>query len=63
MPCCFAILPDDAPTEETPRPLAVFEDLQDALEWGARHYSGGAFRVRYLEMIAIGNAKDDHRAA
>ena len=64
MPCCFAILPDEPSGDETPRPTAVFQDLEDALDWGSRHFQGRAFRVRYLELIAVGEgSKPDHRAA
>jgi hypothetical protein len=49
---CFAILPDISPSEGTDRPLALFENLEDALAWGAKRYSGGAFRVRYMQLAA-----------
>jgi hypothetical protein len=62
MSCCFAILPDEPANDETLTPAAVFADLEDALEWGAKHFQG-AFRVRYLELIAIGEGKRDPRAA
>jgi hypothetical protein len=48
---CFAILPDES-AEGAP-PLALFENLEDALEWGARRYRGGTFRVRYVAVDEI----------
>ncbi len=48
---CFAILPDEG-SEQTP-PLALFENLEDALEWGARRYRGGTFRVRYVSVEEV----------
>jgi hypothetical protein len=62
MSCCFAILPDEPSGDETPSPAAVFADLEDALEWGSRHFKG-AFRVRYLELVAVSDGKRDPRAA
>ena len=62
MSCCFAILPDEPVSDETPAPAAVFADLEDALEWGAKHFPG-AFRLRYLELIAVGEGKRDPCAA
>ena len=49
--CCFAILPDEATEEELP--LAFFENLEDALEWGAQRYRGGSFRVRYVAVEEV----------
>jgi hypothetical protein len=47
---CFAILPDES-SEGTVTPApALFENLEDALEWGARRYRGGTFRVRYVAV-------------
>jgi hypothetical protein len=50
--CCFAILPDES-SEGTVTPLALFESLEDALEWGAQHYQGGSFRVRYVAVEEV----------
>lgn len=51
--CCFAILPDDEPEEGvTVRPVAMFETIEDAMDWGLHHYKGGAFRVRYQKYVA-----------
>ena len=60
MPCCFAILPDEPTTEGPVRPLAVFASLEDAMDWGSRHYRGGAFRIRYVDVVAVAG-EDDHK--
>jgi hypothetical protein len=51
--CCFAILPDVDAEEATtaPRPVAMFETIEDAMDWGLHHYKGGAFRVRYQKYV------------
>ena len=51
MSCCFAILPDEGADEALP--LALFENLEDALEWGAQRYRGGSFRVRYVAVEEV----------
>ena len=43
--CCFAIVPDGAQA-----PVAVFEDLEDAMDWGVRKYGGGCFAIRHVSM-------------
>lgn len=53
--CCFAIVPDDDGAEASPadvRPVAMFETIEDAMDWGLHHYKGGAFRVRYQKFVA-----------
>ena len=52
MSCCFAIFADDGPADRTARPIACFESLEDALDWGARRFAGRSFRIRYLPMQA-----------
>ena len=51
--CCFAILPDQEPDAggASPRPVAMFETIEDAMDWGLHHYKGGAFRVRYQKYV------------
>lgn len=47
MTCCFAIIPDG-----TGQPAALFEDLEDAVDWALRRYGDDAFRIRYLRVTA-----------
>jgi hypothetical protein len=46
--CSFAIIPDGAG-----EPVAVFEDLEDAVDWGLRRYGCDAFGIRHLEVTPI----------
>jgi hypothetical protein len=50
---CFAIFPDGSV-----KPAAVFENLEDAMEWGLQRYGGDAFGIRYLEMTQVERAED-----
>jgi hypothetical protein len=50
---CFAVFPDNAPT-----PTAVFEDLEDAMEWGLRRYGDNAFGIRHVEMARVERAEE-----
>jgi hypothetical protein len=43
--CCFAIIPDGVDL-----PVAVFENLEDAMEWGVRKYGGGRFTIRHMPL-------------
>jgi hypothetical protein len=43
--CCFAIIPDGEQS-----PAAVFEHLEDAMDWGVRKYGGGRFAIRHVSM-------------
>jgi hypothetical protein len=43
--CCFAIIPDGVEL-----PVAVFENLEDAMEWGVRKYGGGRFTIRHMPV-------------
>jgi hypothetical protein len=45
MTCCFAIIPDG-----TTEPAALFEELEDAMEWGLRRYGDDRFQIRYVEV-------------
>ena len=47
MTCRYAIIPDG-----NADPVALFEDLEDAMDWGLRRYGGDAFRIRYVEVSA-----------
>ena len=43
--CCFAIIPDGNDV-----PVAVFENLEDAMDWGVRKYGGGRFTIRHMPI-------------
>jgi hypothetical protein len=43
--CCFAIIPDGGEV-----PVAVFESLEDAMEWGVHKYGGGHFTIRHVPV-------------
>jgi hypothetical protein len=43
--CCFAIIPDGGEV-----PVAVFESLEDAMEWGVHKYGGGRFTIRHVPV-------------
>lgn len=30
--------------------MAVFENLEDAMEWGVRKYGGGRFTIRHMPV-------------
>jgi hypothetical protein len=48
MTACFAIIPDD-----TEHPAALFEDLEDAVDWALHRYGGDMFRIRYMEVTPL----------
>jgi hypothetical protein len=48
MNCCYAIVPDGSDD-----PAALFEELEDAMDWGLRRYGGDAFQIRYVEVTAV----------
>jgi hypothetical protein len=48
IPCCFAIIPD-----RSHQPLAMFADLQDAMDWGLRRLGGNSFRIKYISIARI----------
>jgi len=48
IPCCFAIIPD-----RTHQPLAMFADLQDAMDWGLKRLGGDSFRIKYISIARI----------
>jgi hypothetical protein len=51
MTCCFAIIPDG-----NTEPAALFEELEDAMDWGLRRYGDNAFQIRYVEVSAVESA-------
>jgi hypothetical protein len=50
IPCCFAIIPD-----RSHQPLALFADLQDAMDWGLSRLGGNSFRIKYISIARIEN--------
>lgn len=48
----FAVFPDGAIN-----PAAVFENLEDAMDWGLSRYGDDAFGIRYLEMAQVEDAQ------
>jgi hypothetical protein len=48
IPCCFAIIPD-----RSHQPLALFSDLQDAMDWGMSRLGGNSFRIKYISIARI----------
>jgi hypothetical protein len=47
MTCCYAIIPDG-----TTEPTALFEDLEDAMDFGLRRYGDDSFQIRHVEVVA-----------
>jgi hypothetical protein len=47
MTSCYAIIPDG-----TTEPAALFQALEDAMDWGLRRYGDDAFQIRYVEVVA-----------
>ena len=51
---CFAVFPDkDPPTRSSGAPIALFDSLEDAMDWGLGRFPGGAFRLKYLKFILL----------
>jgi hypothetical protein len=44
--CSFAIIPDGSGG----KPVAVFENLEDAMEWGVTKFGGGKFSIRHIPV-------------
>jgi hypothetical protein len=57
IPCCFAIIPD-----RSHQPLAMFADLQDAMDWGLKRLGGNSFRIKYISIARV-EREDDETAA
>ncbi len=57
IPCCFAIIPD-----RSHQPLAMFADLQDAMDWGLKRLGGDSFRIKYISVARV-DREDDGAAA
>jgi hypothetical protein len=56
--CCFAIIPDGGE-----QPVAVFESLEDAMEWGVHKYGGGRFTIRHVPVTQAAHARAKKVAA
>ena len=52
MQCCYAIIPDDT-TDDRSSPVALFQSIEDAMDWGLSRYKGGSFRVRYERLMLV----------
>ena len=48
IPCCFAVVPD-----RSHQPLALFADLQDAMEFGLDRLGEDAFSIKYMSIAHI----------
>lgn len=44
----YAVLPDGQE-----RPSAVFEQLEDAIDWGLGRHGADAFRIRRMDVIEV----------
>ncbi len=53
IPCCFAIIPD-----RSHQPLAMFADLQDAMDWGLKRLGGDSFRIKYISIARVEREDD-----
>jgi hypothetical protein len=51
--CCFAIFPDEIAPGTRAKPIAIFDTLEDAMEWALQRFKGGAFRLRYERFILL----------
>jgi hypothetical protein len=51
MTCCFAIIPDGASA-----PAALFENLEDAMEWAVKKYGGDKFSIRHVAATDVTSA-------
>jgi hypothetical protein len=48
MTCCYAIVPDGSCD-----PVALFEALEDAMDWGLQRFGDDAFQIRYVEVTSV----------
>jgi hypothetical protein len=51
--CCFAIFADESPTGARRRPLAIFDTLEDAMDWALQRFKGGSFRLKYERFMLL----------
>ena len=50
---CFAIFPDEPTPGAGVAPVAVFDCLEDAMNWGLERFKGGAFRLKYQRLVLV----------
>jgi hypothetical protein len=50
---CFAIFPDEPSPGAAGTPVAVFDCLEDAMNWGLERFKGGAFRLKYQRLVLL----------
>jgi hypothetical protein len=60
--CCFAIFPDETPAGSRARPIAIFDTLEDAMDWALQRFKGGAFRLRHERFVLLDDGPGDPRA-
>ncbi len=48
LPCCFAIIPD-----RSHQPVAMFADLQEAMDWALSRLGGDSFRIKYISVAQV----------
>jgi hypothetical protein len=51
MNCCYAIFPDDRDDET--QPTAVFEHIEDAMDYASSRYATGNCRIKYIALAAV----------
>jgi hypothetical protein len=56
---CFAIFPDDPSPAAGGTPIAVFDCLEDAMNWGLERFKGGAFRLKYQRLVLLETDSDE----
>ena len=49
LPCCFAVVRD----EDDSQPLAVFQHLEDALDWANGRFRRRPFRIRQVQLLRL----------
>lgn len=53
LPCCFAIIPD-----RSHQPVAMFADLQEAMDWALSRLGGDSFRIKYISVARVEQEDD-----
>jgi hypothetical protein len=57
--CCFAIFPDETASGARARPIAIFDTLEDAMDWALQRFKGGAFRLRYERFVLLDDGQNE----
>ena len=60
---CFAVFPDEQADSAVSSPVAVFEYLEDAMNWGLERFKGGAFRLKYQRCVMVEEESPEIRGA